>query len=86
MFHVLDPAERTFPFEGTVRLQDLETGAEVVTRPDVVRDGYRDAMDGLVARYQRELRLADIDYCLVETSKPLDAALQAYLSARRRFY
>ena len=36
------------------------------------------------AHYQRELGLAGIDYCLLETSQPLEHGLMAYLMTRRR--
>jgi len=38
----------------------------------------------LVGDYRRELGAAGIDYQLVDTSKPLDEALLAYLSTRGR--
>jgi len=84
VLHVLDPAERDFPFRRVTRFRDLETGAEVRTLASRVRATYRQAMGELVAAYERDLRLADVDYHLLDTSKPLDAALQSYLAARAR--
>ena len=40
----------------------------------------------LIGFYRRELRLSGIDYCLLDTSKPLDFALMAYLATRSRSY
>jgi hypothetical protein len=34
--------------------------------------------------YERELRIAGIDYVLLDTSKPLDFALASYLSTRAK--
>ena len=82
VFHVLDPAELTFPFDRVTRFEDLETGDEVVVVPSVVRESYLKEIRGLVALYERELRLAGIDYYLVDTSRALDFALLSYLSAR----
>ncbi len=84
VLHLLDPAERSFPFRRVTRFRDLETGAEVRTLASRVRARYREAMDGLVAAYERDLRLADVDYHRLDTSKPLDGALQSYLAARAR--
>jgi uncharacterized protein (DUF58 family) len=84
VFHTLDPAELTFPFEHAARFQDLETADEVLAIPGQVRDHYLAQMDALVDRYRRELRLAGIDYHLVDTSTPLDTALMAYLATRAR--
>jgi uncharacterized protein (DUF58 family) len=86
VFHVLDPAELTFPFEAPARFQDLESGEVVTATPRSVRADYLSAMGGLLETYRRELRLAGIDYQLLQTSEPLDGALLAYLSARGRKY
>ena len=86
VFQLLDHAELTFPFEGAARFQDLETDDEVMAVPSAVREYYLGQIQDLVKLYERELRLAGIDYCLVDTSKPLDFALLSYLSARSRLY
>jgi uncharacterized protein (DUF58 family) len=86
VFHVLDPAELTFPFEAPARFEDLESGDIVTATPRSVRADYLSAMSALLERYRRELRLAGIDYQLLQTSEPLDGALLAYLSARGRRY
>ena len=54
--------------------------------PAQVREDYLEQIEALVERYRRELRLADIDYCLVDTARPLDTALLAYLSTRGRWW
>lgn len=84
VFHVLDPAERTFPFERPVRFRDLESGDEIVAAPDAVRAHYLAELERLTETYRRELRLAGIDYSLVDTSQPLDVALLSYLAVRGR--
>lgn len=84
VFHVLDTHELTFPFERPVRFKDLEDGVEVLAHPDEIRQGYLAAINALVGDYRRELGAAGIDYQLVDTSKPLDEALLAYLSTRGR--
>ncbi len=84
VFQVLDPDELAFPFESPARFTDIETGDEVSAAPDAVRGHYLQEMDGLRLRYKSELRVAGIDYCLLDTSKPLDHALMAYLHTRSR--
>ena len=84
VLQTLDPAELTFPFDTPARFTDLESDAEVRAIPDQVRDHYLSEMTGLRERYRRELRLAGIDYHLVDTSMPLDTALLAYLATRGR--
>jgi hypothetical protein len=82
VFHVLDPHELEFPFERASRFQDMESDAEVMAVPAVVRQHYVEAMQGLIDRYRRELGGAGIDYHLLTTAQPLELALMQYLSTR----
>lgn len=84
VFHVLDPYELQFPFEQAARFRDMETAEEVAAVPGSVRDEYVQRMQELIAFYRRELGLAGIDYCLLETSQPLELGLMSYLMTRRR--
>ena len=52
--------------------------------PGQVRAHYLKEMEALQERYRRELRLADVDYQLIDTSTPLDTAILAYLETRGR--
>lgn len=84
VFQVLDPDELTFPFRGAATFRDVETGDAVVTDPDAARGAYLRELAGLTARFDRELRSAGIDFLQLDTSRPLDLALLAYLAARQR--
>jgi uncharacterized protein (DUF58 family) len=84
VFHVLDKDELTFPFDRASRFKDLESDAEVLAVPSAVRESYLKAIGDLVRFYERELRVAGIDYMLLDTSRPLDFALASYLSTRAK--
>jgi uncharacterized protein (DUF58 family) len=84
VFHLLDPAELTFPFERAARFRDIELGDELMAVPSVVRQQYLDALNQAVTRYRQELGSAGIDYQLIDTSILLDFALMSYLSTRGR--
>jgi uncharacterized protein (DUF58 family) len=84
VFQLLDPHEIQFPFRGAARFTDVESDDTVVADPARVREGYLEAMDTLRARYEKELRGAGIDFLTLDTSKPLDFALLAYLDTRGR--
>jgi uncharacterized protein (DUF58 family) len=84
VFQVLDPNELTFPFAGASRFKDLESADEITAEPTTVRAAYLDAISDLSLRYERALRGAGIDFMRLDTSKPLDFALLAYLAARER--
>ncbi len=82
VFHILDPYELKFPFEQAARFRDMETQEEVMAVPGSVRADYLERMQARIAFYRRELGLAGIDYCLLETSQPLELGLMAYLMTR----
>jgi uncharacterized protein (DUF58 family) len=82
VFHVMDPAELTFPFTRASRFRDLEGGDELMAVPSVVRQEYLETLNGTIDRYKRELGAAGIDYRLLDTSEPLEFALMSYLSTR----
>ena len=84
VFHILDPYELQFPFEQAARFRDMETAEEVAAVPGSVRADYQQNMQDLIAFYQKELGLAGIDYCRLETSQPLELGLMSYLMTRRR--
>jgi uncharacterized protein (DUF58 family) len=82
VFHVMDPAELTFPFTRASRFRDPEAGDELMAVPSVVRQPYLDELNGTIDRYKRELGAAGIGYRLLNTSEPLEFALMSYLSTR----
>jgi uncharacterized protein (DUF58 family) len=86
VFHLLDQAELTFPFKSAARFRDVETSDEVVASPAAVREQYLAEVRKLVEGYRRALGVAGIDYTLLDTSQPLDAALMRYLLTRRRAF
>lgn len=84
VFHLLDHEELHFQFDDAARFRDIETAAEVFADPAAVRARYLQRIEQFVATYRRELGGAGIDYHLLDTSRPLDLALMAYLNARGR--
>jgi len=56
----------------------------VMAVPGSVRADYLERMQARIAFYRRELGLAGIDYCQLETSQPLELGLMAYLMTRHR--
>lgn len=84
VFHVMDPAELTFPFDRPSRFKDMETDAELLASPAAVRKAYLHRLQEMCEFYESELRGANIDYVRLDTSKPLDTALLAYLSTRAK--
>lgn len=84
VFHVLDPAELEFPFEGATHFEDLETGERIPVVPEELAERYRQLIAEHVSSLGRLLGENRIDYTLVNTRLPLDHALFDYLSRRQR--
>ena len=84
VFHVLDPAEIDFPYNEASRFQDLESGEEVPVIPEVFAEQYRKMMQEHIEAIRSKCSESRIDYVLLNTSKPLDEALFAYLGNRER--
>jgi uncharacterized protein (DUF58 family) len=84
VFHVLDPAELTFPFDQPASYEDLESGEKMPVVPEQARARYQELVGEHIRTLGRVLGENRIDYELFDTSKPLDHALFSYLSRRER--
>jgi uncharacterized protein (DUF58 family) len=84
VLHILDPHERSFPYDGLTQFEALETASKVLVNPAAIRRDYLDRMDAFLAKARGTLTAAGIDYHLVETSRPLEQTLLALLVARSR--
>jgi len=84
VFHVLDRAELDFPYDDAGTFEDLESGVQLPLVPSAVRDRYNGLMAAHLEAMRSHLGAARVDYALFDTSRPLDAALHAYLLARER--
>jgi uncharacterized protein (DUF58 family) len=84
VFHVLDPAEISFPYEEPSRFVDLESGDEMPVVPDRFAEQYRAMVQEHIAALRAKCSEARIDYTLLDTSSPLDEALFHYLGNRER--
>ena len=82
MFHVLDDDELDFPFSGPTRFEGLELPQHLNCNPRALREGYLAALGTYLEEVRRGCVRNNVDYALLRTSQPLDAALAAYLSNR----
>ena len=82
VFHVMDDDELDFPFTGPTRFDGLETADHLNCNPRALREGYLEALSRFLEEVRRGCARHTIDYALIRTSQPLDAALAAYLHSR----
>ncbi len=83
VFHLLDSAEMTFPFEGPTVFQDMETGKTLPTQSEALKAGYLEQLHTFIQDYRRGCGASLIDYVQIDTSTPFDYALSSYLSRRK---
>lgn len=84
VFHVLDPQELHFEFGDSSEFVDMETGETHITTPGAIRQSYLEQLEQYLDYCRRECQRGGVDYCLMDTSQPLDRALHTYLSRRAR--
>ncbi len=84
VFHIMDDAELTFPFDSMTQFTDLETRQAVIVSPQGMRATYMKALQKFLADAQKACADVKADYSLFNTSSPLELALSEYLHRRSR--
>lgn len=84
VLHVLDDDELDFPFARPSRFEGLESADHLTCNPRALREGYLESLERFLATVRRGCAQLGVDYTLIRTSTPLDAALTAFLSHRQR--
>jgi len=82
LFHILDPQEIRPVLKGSSLLIDLETDEKIEVVPDYAKTTYAAKVDAHIEQLRWRARGAGMDYQLLVTDQPLDAALREYLSLR----
>lgn len=82
MFHVLDPEEIQPKLKEPVLLVDMETADALEVSPDYAKHDYKPKMDAHLESLKSKSKAHGLDYCLLQTDRPLDAALREYLTVR----
>ena len=83
VFHVLDEAEVTFPFQGLVELRNPENDELVSVNADDIGEEYRANVEAFREELKASFLQSKIDYVPLDTSVPYDKALMEYLISRR---
>ena len=83
LFHILDEAEVTFPYDGMVEFEDPETNELVVVDASSYRRDYQSEIAAFRALYKQECFQSGIDYVQLDTAMQFDKALLEYLLSRR---
>jgi uncharacterized protein (DUF58 family) len=84
VFHVMHADELTFPFQENTLFHGLEIDRQLFTEPRALRRTYLEVVDRFLDQVRKLCATSGIDYVLMSTSDPLDAALSSYLTFRQR--
>ncbi|QDS99432.1 DUF58 domain-containing protein [Adhaeretor mobilis] len=82
LLHIMDDDELDFPFDGPTRFEGLELPRHFNCNPRALRDGYLESLEQFLSTLRHGCARDAVDYLLVRTSDPLDAALAKFLTRR----
>ena len=83
VLHVLDPAERDFPYEGLRLFEDPEAGARVLSDARVVAAAYREELARFLEEVRRRCRQVGVSYHRAYTDEPPGEVLLELLGGAR---
>ena len=86
LFHVMDPAELTFPFKGSVQFRGLEGMGNLITRPAELRKSYLREVHGFIDKLRAGCETNGCNYVQVNTAQPWHEVLCGYLATRQHRY
>ena len=84
VFQLLDPHELTLPFDGTTVFESMEDERKLLVEPADVRKAYLQELENLIGEYRRGLAEGDVEYHLVDTSRPPSEILVEFLTGPYR--
>ncbi len=86
LFNVLEhKSERELDFpDGRYLFEDMETGEEMEMNPAQFRESYKKKVEEYTQKFKIACNEAGVDFEEIDTQKPFDLALLAYLNKRKR--
>lgn len=82
VFHVLDEAEITLPYEGLTHFEGMEYEGELLVDPDDLRDRYLAAMEEHLKRVKTACEESNIEYVRFLTREPIEEVALRFLRRR----
>jgi uncharacterized protein (DUF58 family) len=84
VFHVMDDAELTFPYDRLTRFKDMEGAGKVVVNPKSLRSRYLARIQTFLDGIKSMCFERGVSYNLANTKEPYDQFLASYLEKRAR--
>ncbi|MDA7873841.1 DUF58 domain-containing protein [bacterium] len=83
VMHTLDPYELEFPFQGAWCFEGLESEEPLTTQAERIRDDYLASLNEYVESIRNGCLASQVDYTLIDTSRPLDQVLSEFVHKRQ---
>jgi uncharacterized protein (DUF58 family) len=83
IFHVLDPAELTFPFDDPTLFLSMEDERRIEVNPREIKQSYLEEFGAFLEEVRAACAQADVEYVRVRTDESLDAVLLRFLARRQ---
>jgi uncharacterized protein (DUF58 family) len=83
LFHLVDPAELTFPFDDPTLFLSMEDDRKIEVNPREIKQSYLEEFGAFLDNVKRTCAEADVDYERVRTDEPLDSVLLRFLGRRQ---
>ena len=83
VFHVVDPAELSLPYEGLTLFEGLEDDGELLADPDDLRQRYEELMRAHLERVKSRCEASHIEYVRFSTTEPIEAVALRFLRGRQ---
>ena len=84
IFQTLDHNEINLDYDGLIQFEDLESDEIIRTFPQSFKQTYSERVTEFIDEIAKTAGRSNVDYCLLDTSEPLDRAMIAYLDKRKR--
>lgn len=85
-FQIMDDAELNFPFNEASEFIDMENNESYITSPAAIRSAYLENINEFLAYCKKQCQTSGVDYCLMNTSNPIDEALSSYMAKRAKSF
>ena len=83
VFQILDHQELTLDYDGAIQFEDMESTDRLRVHVPSLRSAYQQRVRSFLNEIQKTLGNSAIDYCLCDTSLPMDRAMMSFLAKRR---
>ncbi len=82
VFHLVDPAELTFPFDDPTLFFSLEDNQRIEVNPREIKESYLEEFGRFLDETKQACTAADVDYEQVRLDEPLDRVVLRFLARR----